>query len=54
MKLVFKTEVFNALNTTNFYLPVADLSSAVAGRILRAYPGRELVFSFRLELGGGR
>ena len=53
MKLAFKTEVFNALNTTNFYLPVADLSSAVAGRILRAYPARELVFSFRLELGGG-
>ncbi len=46
--LQFRAEVFNALNTTNFGLPVADLNSANFGRIMSAGPPRLLQFALKV------
>jgi hypothetical protein len=45
----FRMEVFNALNTPHFYLPISDLTNALAGHIVRAYDGRQVQFSARFE-----
>ena len=37
-----RIEAFNVLNTTRFYLPVADLTSVRAGQVVRAYDGRQV------------
>ena len=37
-----RIEVFNVLNATRFYLPVADLTSVSAGQVVRAYDARQV------------
>jgi Carboxypeptidase regulatory-like domain/TonB dependent receptor len=37
-----RMEIFNAFNTANFFLPVGDLTSANAGRIVRAHDARQI------------
>ena len=46
--LQFRAEIFNALNTTNFGLPVADLNSANFGRIMSAGPPRLMQFALKV------
>jgi hypothetical protein len=41
-------EVFNAFNTPFFALPVADLTSADAGRVVRASDARQLQLALKL------
>jgi hypothetical protein len=43
-----RIEVFNALNTTHFHLPVADLTSVRAGQVVRAYDGRQVQLGVKL------
>ena len=47
-RLQFRAEVFNALNHTNFGLPVADLNSPSFGRILSAGSPRLMQFALKL------
>lgn len=48
VRLQFRTEVFNAFNTPNFFLPINDLTNASAGRAVRAYHSRQIQFGLRL------
>lgn len=41
-KLQVRLEVFNAFNTVNFFLPVGDLTSASAGKVVRAADSRQI------------
>lgn len=45
--LQFRAECFNALNHTNFALPIGDLNSANFGRILEAGPARLVQFAVK-------
>jgi hypothetical protein len=41
-RVQFRIEGFNVFNTTYFHLPVADLTNARAGQVVRAYDGRQV------------
>ena len=48
-RLQFRLEVFNLFNTPHFFLPIGDLSSASAGRVVRALDGRQLQLGVRVD-----
>jgi hypothetical protein len=48
IRLQFRAEAFNVVNHANFGLPVADLNSPTAGRILTASSPRLLQFALKL------
>jgi hypothetical protein len=47
-KLEFRTEVFNALNKTNFQPATGDAASSSFGVISSAFPARQLQFALKL------
>ena len=47
-KLEFRTEVFNALNKTNFQAATGDVSSSSFGVISSALPARQVQFALKL------
>ena len=47
-RVQLRIEAFNVLNTTNFYLPVGDLTSAKAGQVVRAYDARQIQLGVKL------
>ena len=48
-RLQIRSEFFNALNHTNFGVPVNSIDSPAFGTITSALPGREIQFGARLE-----
>jgi hypothetical protein len=47
--LQFRVEVFNAFNTPHFFLPVNDLTSANAGRVLGANDSRQIQLGLKFR-----
>jgi hypothetical protein len=47
-RVQFRIEGFNVFNTAHFYLPVANLTNARAGQVVRAYDGRQVQLGARL------
>jgi hypothetical protein len=47
-KLEFRSEIFNALNKTNFQAPTSDVSSSSFGVISSALPARQVQFALKL------
>ncbi len=47
-RVQLRLEAFNVLNTTNFYLPIGDLTSAKAGQVVRAYDARQIQLGVKL------
>jgi outer membrane receptor protein involved in Fe transport len=47
-KLEFRTEIFNALNKTNFQAATGDVSSSSFGVISSAFPARQVQFALKL------
>lgn len=47
-KLEFRTEVFNALNKTNFQAAASDVASSSFGVVSSAFPARQLQFALKL------
>jgi hypothetical protein len=45
----FRIEAFNLLNTANFFLPIADLTSAKAGQVVRAYDARQIQLGVKIS-----
>ena len=45
----FRVELFNAFNTPRFFLPVNDLTSANAGRVLGANDSRQIQFGLKFN-----
>ena len=41
-RVQIRIEAFNVLNTTHFFLPVADLTSVRAGQVVRAHDARQI------------
>jgi hypothetical protein len=48
MKLQFRSEMFNALNHTNFTAANGDRASASFGTIRSTYPARQIQFALKL------
>jgi hypothetical protein len=48
-RLQVRSEFFNALNHTNFGVPMNSIDSPALGTITTAFPGREIQFGARLE-----
>jgi hypothetical protein len=48
-RLQIRAEFFNALNHTNFGLPVSSIDSPAFGSITSAAPAREIQLGARLE-----
>ncbi len=47
--LQFRVELFNAFNTPQFFLPINDLTSATAGRVLGAGDSRQIQFGLKFN-----
>ena len=47
MKVQFRSEMFNALNHTNFTAPNGDRASAGFGTIRGTYPARQIQFALK-------
>jgi hypothetical protein len=48
-RIQFRAEFFNAFNTPHFFLPVNDLTSANAGRVLGANDSRQIQFGLKFN-----
>jgi hypothetical protein len=46
-QLQLRVDVFNLLNTHNFFLPIGDLTKASAGQVVRAYDARQVQLGLR-------
>jgi hypothetical protein len=46
-QLQLRVDVFNLLNTNNFFLPIGDLTKASAGQVVRAYDARQVQLGLR-------
>jgi hypothetical protein len=44
-----RVELFNLLNTTHYFLPVSDLTSASAGRVVHAADARQVQLGLKLQ-----
>ncbi|MBI1353192.1 MAG: TonB-dependent receptor plug domain-containing protein [Acidobacteria bacterium] len=47
-RVEFRTELFNALNRTNFTAPNSDAASSSFGRITSTFPARQIQFALKL------
>jgi hypothetical protein len=48
-RIQVRSEFFNALNHTNFGVPMSSIDSPAFGTITSAFPGRQIQFGARLQ-----